>query len=80
MPEAGLAIARMLGHITYLSLESMERKFDPTRFQPRDVPTAFEKKFSVGSYLAHQGERFVELMRDPRAFERRLEIVFKPTE
>lgn len=60
VPEAGLAIARMLGHITYLSRESMARKFDPTRFQPRDVPTAFEKKFSVGSYLAYQGDRFVE--------------------
>jgi homoserine O-acetyltransferase/O-succinyltransferase len=60
VPEAGLAIARMLAHITYLSSESMQRKFDPTRFQPRDVPTAFEKKFSVGSYLAYQGDRFVE--------------------
>jgi homoserine O-acetyltransferase len=60
VPEAGLAIARMLAHITYLSSESMQRKFDPTRFEPRDVPTAFEKKFSVGSYLAYQGDRFVE--------------------
>lgn len=59
-PEAGLAIARMLAHITYLSSESMQRKFDPTRFEPRDVSTAFEKKFSVGSYLAYQGDRFVE--------------------
>jgi homoserine O-acetyltransferase len=60
VPEGGLAIARMLAHITYLSSESMQRKFDPTRFEPRDVATAFEKKFSVGSYLAYQGDRFVE--------------------
>ncbi len=59
-PETGLAIARMLAHITYLSGESMERKFDSTRLQPRDIATEFEKNFSVGSYLAHQGHKFVE--------------------
>lgn len=59
-PTVGLALARMLAHITYLSRESMTAKFDPTRLEPRDVPTQFEKKFSVGSYLAHQGHRFVE--------------------
>ena len=50
----------MLGHITYLSREAMTQKFDADRLQPRDVPTEFEKKFSVGSYLAYQGDRFVE--------------------
>lgn len=59
-PDVGLALARMVGHITYLSHEAMTAKFDPNRFQPYDVPTAFEKKFSVGSYLAHQGHKFVE--------------------
>lgn len=59
-PEGGLALARMLAHITYLSDESMRAKFDPTRFQPRAVDSAFESTFSVGSYLAHQGDRFVE--------------------
>ena len=59
-PEAGLALARMLAHITYLSDESMRQKFDPTRLQPRRVETGFESTFSVGSYLAHQGGRFVE--------------------
>jgi homoserine O-acetyltransferase len=59
-PAVGLALARMLGHITYLSPESMTAKFDPSRLRPRAVPTAFEKKFSVGAYLAYQGERFVE--------------------
>ncbi len=59
-PAVGLALARMLAHITYLSRESMTAKFDPGRLQPRDVATAFEKKFSVGSYLAYQGHRFVE--------------------
>ena len=59
-PEGGLALARMLAHITYLSDESMRAKFDPTRLQPRTVDSAFESIFSVGSYLAHQGDRFVE--------------------
>ncbi|MBM4436678.1 MAG: homoserine O-acetyltransferase [Actinobacteria bacterium] len=59
-PTVGLAIARMLGHITYLSRAAMTDKFDADRFRPRDIPTEFETRFSVGSYLAYQGERFVE--------------------
>lgn len=59
-PDTGLAIARMIGHITYLSVDSMTAKFDPDRHRPRDIATAFEKRFSVGSYLAHQGQRFTE--------------------
>ena len=59
-PDTGLAIARMIGHITYLSRESMREKFDEDRHNPRDVRTIFEKTFSVGSYLGYQGERFVD--------------------
>ncbi len=59
-PDVGLALARMLGHITYLSRESMNEKFDIDRNSPRELSTSFEKKFSVGSYLAYQGEKFVE--------------------
>ena len=59
-PAVGLAIARMLGHITYLSIESMRQKFDANRNIPRSVETHFETKFAVGSYLAHQGDKFVE--------------------
>jgi homoserine O-acetyltransferase len=59
-PDTGLAIARMIGHITYLSRESMQLKFEKDRHNPRDVATEFEKRFSVGSYLGHQGDRFVE--------------------
>ena len=59
-PEVGLAIARMIGHITYLSREAMTQKFEATRLQPRKVATEFEKIFSVGSYLGHQGTKFVE--------------------
>jgi len=59
-PTVGLAIARMLGHITYLSREAMMKKFDAQRLRPRDVHTQFETKFAVGSYLAYQGDRFGE--------------------
>jgi homoserine O-acetyltransferase len=59
-PEVGLAIARMIGHITYLSREAMTKKFDADRLLPRNVATDFEKIFSVGSYLGLQGDRFVE--------------------
>jgi homoserine O-acetyltransferase len=59
-PATGLALARMLAHVTYLSREAMTAKFDPGRLQPREVATAFEQKFSVGSYLAYQGHKFVE--------------------
>jgi homoserine O-acetyltransferase len=59
-PAVGLAIARMLGHITYLSREAMTQKFDVFRLEARAVRTQFETKFAVGSYLAYQGDRFVE--------------------
>ncbi|MEM6688024.1 MAG: homoserine O-acetyltransferase [Planctomycetota bacterium] len=58
-PDTGLAIARMLGHITYLSSEAMDAKFDPDRHDPREIQSTFEQRFSVGSYLAHQGQKFV---------------------
>lgn len=60
MPAVGLALARMLGHITYLSPESMREKFEADRLKPRELATEFEKRFSVGSYLAYQGDKFVE--------------------
>ena len=59
-PNVGLAIARMIGHITYLSREAMRQKFGANRLQPREVSVEFEKKFSVGSYLGHKGAEFVE--------------------
>jgi len=57
-PRVGLALARMLAHITYLSREAMMQKFGADRFAPRDIQTDFETHFSVGSYLAYQGDRF----------------------
>ncbi|MEM6471647.1 MAG: homoserine O-acetyltransferase [Planctomycetota bacterium] len=57
-PNTGLAIARMLGHITYLSTEAMDQKFESDRHDPRKIASDFEQQFSIGSYLAHQGQKF----------------------
>jgi homoserine O-acetyltransferase/O-succinyltransferase len=60
VPRAGLAIARMIGHITYLSDEQMHAKFG-RRLQDRDsVSWDFETNFQVESYLRYQGSHFVE--------------------
>jgi homoserine O-acetyltransferase len=60
LPGAGLAIARMVGHITYLSEEQMRAKFG-RRLQDRDVfGYGFGTEFQVESYLRYQGSRFVE--------------------
>ncbi|MCP4374831.1 MAG: homoserine O-acetyltransferase [bacterium] len=59
-PQVGLALARMIGHITYLSKESMHEKFNATRNQPRYLEAEFEWQFSVGSYLGFKGAEFVE--------------------
>ncbi len=60
VPAQGLAIARMIAHITYLSDESMSRKFG-RRLQTRnDFGFDFETEFEVESYLDYQGNKFVE--------------------
>lgn len=60
VPSRGLAVARMIGHITYLSSESMRAKFG-RRMQNGDGPVrAFDDQFAVESYLEYQGEKFVE--------------------
>lgn len=59
-PDAGLALARMIGHITYLSEESMREKFG-RRIQDATLPRyGFDVDFQVESYLHHQGQSFVE--------------------
>ena len=59
-PERGLATARMLAHITYLSDESMEQKFGRNLQDADRYSFAFKRDFAVESYLEHQGQRFVE--------------------
>ncbi len=58
-PDAGLAVARMAAHITYLSEESMHEKFG-RRLQDRETKTfGFDADFQVESYLRHQGVTFI---------------------
>jgi homoserine O-acetyltransferase len=59
-PDAGLAIARMVGHITYLSSESMREKFGRRLRDADDYAYDFVREFEVETYLAHQGRRFTE--------------------
>lgn len=59
-PDAGLAIARMIGHITYLSDESMHEKFGRRLREGEGYAFEFVSEFEVETYLAHQGSRFIE--------------------
>ncbi len=60
VPRAGLAVARMAAHITYLSEAALHRKFGRT-LQNRDhITYGFEADFQVESYLRHQGSTFVD--------------------
>jgi homoserine O-acetyltransferase len=60
VPKLGLSVARMIGHITYLSEESMKDKFG-RRLQDKEKPDfSFETEFQVESYLQYQGDKFVE--------------------
>jgi homoserine O-acetyltransferase len=59
-PNAGLAVARMVGHITYLSEESMHHKFG-RRLQERErFGYDFTTDFAIESYLRYNGNRFTE--------------------
>ena len=59
LPARGLAVARMVGHITYMSDLSMERKFG-RRFRENRRPFKFTADFEVEGYLHHRGTSFVE--------------------
>lgn len=61
-PRFGLALARMIAHITYLSEQSIELKFG-RRLQDREslaYDVKQETEFQIESYLHYQGKRFVE--------------------
>jgi homoserine O-acetyltransferase len=59
-PAEGLGIARMIGHITYLSEESMRAKFGRKLRTAEDYKYDFASEFAVETYLDHQGQSFVE--------------------
>ncbi len=59
-PDRGLAIARMVGHITYLSEQGMHEKFGRQLRQADRYSYDFGSEFSVETYLDHKGRTFVE--------------------
>jgi homoserine O-acetyltransferase len=66
-PTHGLAVARMVGHVTYLSEYAMTHKFGRRRQEPKNPGADDAALFAVESYLRHQGESFVKRF-DPNAY------------
>lgn len=58
IPKAGLSVARMVGHITYMSEKSMAEKFG-RRTKSEQEPTKFHADFEVEGYLRNRGDFFV---------------------
>jgi homoserine O-acetyltransferase len=58
-PAKGLAVARMVGHITYMSDASMAEKFG-RRMKESKGPMKFSPDFEVEGYLEYRGENFVK--------------------
>jgi homoserine O-acetyltransferase len=59
VPKSGLRVARMIGHITYLSDDDMAEKFGRT-LKADDLAYGFGAEFEIESYLRHQGTKFSE--------------------
>jgi len=59
-PDKGLAIARMIGHITYLSEQGMREKFGRQLRSADSYSYDLNSEFAVETYLDHQGQAFVE--------------------
>src|SRR3954454_7718147 len=58
-PARGLSVARMVGHITYMSDESMREKFGRKLREKEKFGFDFEVDFEVESYLRYRGSQFV---------------------
>lgn len=59
-PKSGLAIARMIGHITYMSEASMEKKFGRKLVDKAKLGYSFSKDFEIEGYLEYRGKSFVD--------------------
>jgi len=59
-PDRGLGIARMIGHITYLSEQGMREKFGRKLRNSETYRYDFNSEFAVETYLDYQGQSFVE--------------------
>ncbi|MGQ9543611.1 MAG: homoserine O-acetyltransferase MetX [Candidatus Bathyarchaeia archaeon] len=59
-PTDGLAIARMIGHITYLSSETLRLKFGRRLQDSERISFSLKPEFQVESYIHHKGETFTK--------------------
>lgn len=59
-PASGLALARMVAHMTYLSEERLEARFGRNLQEQGGLHYELEREFAVESYLEYQGRSFVE--------------------
>ncbi|MER3446242.1 MAG: homoserine O-acetyltransferase [Candidatus Dadabacteria bacterium] len=59
-PNRGLAIARMIGHITYLSDKWLWQRFGRRHTDPGTMKIRLDSKFEIESYLEHQSSKFVQ--------------------
>ena len=60
IPRRGLRVARMIGHITYLSDDAMEAKFGRDMQKAAFNYSTQEIEFQIEAYLRHQGDKFSE--------------------
>jgi homoserine O-acetyltransferase len=60
LPRNGLRLARMIGHITYLSNDQMAEKFG-RQLRHGQHRFSYDVEFEIESYLRHQGDKFAEL-------------------
>jgi homoserine O-acetyltransferase len=60
IPRRGLRVARMIGHITYLSDDAMEAKFGRDLANAAFGYSTQEIEFQIEAYLRHQGDKFSE--------------------
>ena len=60
IPKDGLSLARMIGHITYLSDESMHQKFGRNLQGISEYSFSFSPEFQVESYLSYKGDTFIK--------------------
>lgn len=60
VPATGMALARMIGHITYMSADSMSTKFGRDLINKQHFGFDFSQDFQVESYLKYRGDSFVQ--------------------
>jgi homoserine O-acetyltransferase len=66
-PTKGLAVGRMMAHVTYLSESGLARKFGRGLQDKEQITYGFDTDFQVESYLLHQGHSFVNRF-DPNSY------------